>query len=145
MTKIITRAFHLVNIFIVVGSALFVYLYWIEGSPPVQYSNLPFPVEQRVYNGGEAIGFQITACRKKNIPFTVTAAIVDGFTIDFDSFELSGMDIGCHTTITRSFIVPMFLPSGEYKLAGVNVFHVNFLRDRVVRWETQAFQVENRE
>lgn len=141
MARIITYAFYLTNLLIVVGSIVFTYLYWIEANPPVKYTNLPFPVEKQVYVAGETVQFKIEACGKKRIPFTVIASIIDGFIINFDSFDSLGISEGCHAIVSHKFILPDFLPSGEYQISGSNIFHINLLRDRIVDWETETFRI----
>jgi hypothetical protein len=123
-----------------IATAVVYYYYFIDDNPPVVY-DLPWEMIQTEYKAGDYLTFRVKACREKSIPFTNYAQIVDGFTVALETKEVVGLPVGCGEGVSSDMKIPAFLPPGEYYLAGTNVFHVNFLRDRSVEWKTETFTV----
>lgn len=117
------------------------YLYFLDSRIPIEFKNIPFPVDALEYRHGEAITVEIHYCKDERISSTMFAYFVDGIIFEMPARETNGvLPIGCGTG-RYQIIVPETLPIGEYQLYGSNVYNVNFLRQRTVEWHTQKFTV----
>ena len=119
----------------------FLYLFCIQGNPPAQYNNIPFPVDQETYQAGEVVAVYVDVCKPKHRAVLSEAMIVDGFMVPLAPITTSGMEEGCTTEWLIGYKLPSFLPVGEYYMKGVNTYEINFLRSRSIEWETAKFTI----
>lgn len=129
----------------IIGQGVFlwlgIYLYLFQGAHPVEFKNMPFPVDAAIYEHGDYIILEAEYCKNTyEGETTVYISFIDGLVFDRPAQIVSGVPKGCGTARFR-VQVPQTLPAGEYKLIGKNVYHVNVLRDRTVTWETVKFRI----
>ena len=119
----------------------FTYLYVFDQNNPVEFNNLPFPTDKEKYRVGDTIILTLDFCRYSNASYTRNLRFVDSLVFSVPEQHRGGANIGCKTIDIISEIIPSSLPPGMYYLNGKNIYHVNFLADRVVEWTSQPFEV----
>lgn len=118
------------------------WLYFVDGRTPVEFKNVPMPVDMPVYKYGDVINVFADYCKYEGVPSTVYLQFVDGIVFDVGEPIVLNSPVGCDAKNFPIIRVPDKLPIGEYYLRGENVYKVNILRSRSVSWKTKWFRVE---
>lgn len=118
------------------------YLYFFDNPVPIVFHNLPFPTDKHEYKRGDGALVLMDFCKNitRQVPITLDLFFVDGIMFHALPIQTAGVANGCNTSSLHVEIPPT-LPAGEYHLHGTIIYHVNFLRDRLVEWDTQKFVV----
>lgn len=102
--------------------------------------NSPQKVLTPIVKAGEAVTISSDYCKYIAIGGTASKDLVGGDISLPLTPVFSNTPTGCHIVI-RAYIVPSFTPPGKYKITTTTVYHVNFLRDVSVKYETEEFTV----
>jgi len=127
------------------------YFMFFHENPPVEFLNMPFPVDKEVYSSGDSVVITVDYCRYTNEPFVSHISFVDGLVFmesgcldDLVDCEVAGAPTGCGTIVGQATIIPDQLLSGEYYILGRNIYKVNPFAIRTVEWRTESFMVDNK-
>jgi hypothetical protein len=121
------------------------YLYFFDGNPPIDYLNAPFPVDRAVYRPGDTITMLVKYDRHVSAPVTRSVYLNDSYPIPLELTQDGEiMPVGTGTVLLTYVIPPSYVPAqgDDYHLSGTSSYHVNFLRDRVVTWESEDFRID---
>ena len=118
-----------------------IFLIGIDKNPPVQYNNLPFPVNSEQYRAGEDILINVDLCKYTKAPFTTSINFIDGLLYSIPAASMAGTPLGCRIIWTNAVTVPNNLPPGRYHLEAKNQYEVNFIATRISEWYTVEFDI----
>lgn len=118
------------------------YLYYFDNPVPIVFKNIPFEMDKERYGRGDGALVKMDFCKNmtRQVPITLNLFFIDGIVYNALPIQTAGFANGCRTSLLQVQI-PETLPAGEYYIRGTVNYHVNFLRDRLVEWETQKFVV----
>jgi hypothetical protein len=119
-----------------------IYLFALDANPPIEFTNLPFPVDISEYRSGERITITTEYCRYTNVSYIMRLDFVDGLRFSTPEQQRAGASMGCSKVDVSIIEVPKNLPSGTYYLKGKNEYPVNFIANRIVEWTSEPFEVK---
>ena len=126
-----------ISVMILLGT----YLYAFDQKTPVEFFNLPFPTDKEEYHTGDTIILTLDYCRYTDASYTRNVSFIDSLVFSVPEQNRGGASKGCKIVNIVSETIPNSLPPGEYHLEGKNVYHINFIADRVVEWTSEKFTV----
>lgn len=94
-----------------------------------------------IVRAGSTLEFELDWCTYGQYPVTVHRRMVDGFVFTLPETETTTPPRGCYESIIRSVEIPDVTPSGTYYIQIELVIQVNGLRDEIVSFETDTFEV----
>ena len=100
----------------------------------------PIEIINHTIQSGDNVLYEIEYCKNMDIPVTIRRRFVDGLVYHIPEFTTQMNDMGCREQII-AIEVPKKLPPGEYKLYTEFVYHVNPIRDVVVKVDSENFIV----
>lgn len=117
-------------------------LYWLffDTPVPIQFTNLPFPVDKSEYRPGEKVVRTADACRFTLAPARISQGLRGTQNYDYPEFTVTTQHLDCGTS-RIPVALPGDLPPGTYYLVAVVQYEVNPLAVRTVRWQTVPFTV----
>jgi hypothetical protein len=114
----------------------------IDDNPPVEFYNIPFPIDSTTYHVGDSILMFMDFCKYSSLPFDVTVSFINEIIYTTPVQRLSGVPtLGCQAIWTNIITIPQHIPPGKYHLVGKIEYEINFMRSRVVEWETLSFEI----
>ena len=134
-------------LFIALGFILmFSYYMYIDDNPPIVI-NAPITLDKSSYYAGEEMIVTADICR-----LTDSGAMLYPTFINTDTNQLfdvvpvyvDNLPLGCSIS-SIAVTIPHFLPKGTYIRRVRARYDVNFLRDRVVEFITEPFEIIERE
>ncbi len=137
--------FALTIVFISVIAAF--YLIVVDQNPPITYNNLPFHTTKTEYVAGDAVDYTVDYCLYTKAVGVVTRYIISSegmVAAQTGNNPVSGIFISlnaCDRITETGVVIPNGTPPGRYRIEGMNVYNVNNLSTRIVRWRTQEFNV----
>lgn len=95
--------------------------------PPLEYTNLPFPVETPVVALGDAPTIVITRCNHEWRPLIYTTNrrlrnMATNITYALDT-SVNVFQPGCSTDRSRNVFIPLEMKSGTYRVEGISEAH----------------------
>lgn len=139
---------------IFIGGALIIYLYFFQGSNPVELeSNVvktvePFRNEEgkvipkHTFYTGELLTYEFNFCKNVKVPAKMYGAYYDTVKIDMPMVEVNS-EKGCQERIASYYKIPAILPSAKYHFEVRLVYQVNPLREVTVTYKTEDFNIIN--
>ena len=117
------------------------YLIAFHENPPVEFFNLPFPVDKEAYHAGDLLNMEINYCRYSTSTFTAHINFMNELIYAAPEIPAVGSGkIGCGL-VKASLKIPNNLPVGKYYIYGKNVYPVNSIATRTVEWSTIEFDI----
>lgn len=120
------------------------YILTALSDPPLVYTNIPFPLERKVYYPGDTISFDVKRCvySSKPIVVTITRHFVN---IETDQIitlnnDFKTLPAGCTRQENVLYsLMPENMSEGFYKMEGVNTARVEGQSFDIL-WETEVFE-----
>lgn len=143
--RFLAHSFRPIDILLVVGVAIALWSVYLSVQPsPLEYRNVPFPVDEPEVRAGEVITLTVDRCNHSGglLIYEISRVLVNAETGartqlgDSSSF----MDPGCERITSKINAVPLETPAGRYWLDAVSIPHVGS-RTWTVRWSTSVFKV----
>lgn len=98
------------------------------------------PTDKRTYIAGNHVSYTVEYCKTRPIVGSVSRSIVDGVRTTYPTIS-GDLPTGCHTVTVSDIKIPIYLASGDYHLEMTVEHQVNPLSTRVVKYQTEPFQV----
>ena len=121
------------------------YFLFVQGNPPIEFLNMPFPVDKKVYHPGDTITMLVNYDRHISALVTRSTYLNDSYPIPLElSTDGDVTPTGTGTVLLTYVIPPSYVPAqgDDYYISGTSIYHVNFLRDRIVTWKSETFRIE---
>lgn len=122
------------------------YVLEVTTQTPLEYKNLPFPVERHMYFQGDTLRFQVERCLHTKEPIVVISSRhfvnVDNGDIISVPGNFRVATPGCLVTM-NSFVdfFPDNMSSGRYYLEGVSTMQYGTATTQTI-WRTQEFRYQ---
>ena len=123
------------------------YFWWFNNNKPMELYNVPFPMNKQVVAAGDTVRPFVSYCLNTEIGPTRRAFLVANdepprFFILPVTVGASGPEnIGCGEVWVMPFRISEEVQPGSYYIQGAFEFRVNILRDRIVPFRTEPFEV----
>ena len=135
---------------IILGIALifilgFGYYLFIDDNPPIVI-NAPIILDKSSYHAGEKMIITADICRRTDSGATLYPTFINTDTnqlFDVLPVYVDKLPLGCSIS-SITVTVPHYLPSGNYVRQVRARYNINFLRDRVVEFTTDPFEILDR-
>jgi len=99
------------------------------------------PVTSKQVYPGDTLEYMLDFCSYTQREAKVFYRMVDGFVYTLPAVETSTPPSGCFNSAIRSVTIPENTPAGTYYLESEVVIYVNSIRQDVVQYRTEAFEV----
>lgn len=98
-------------------------------------------MEYETYEPGDNLDYKLEWCSHGNFSITVHTRMTDGFVRALPEYETTIPVDGCFESHITTLQLPHTAQPGRYYLQVELVVHVNRLRDEIVTFETNCFEV----
>jgi hypothetical protein len=115
--------------------------YWLLYPYKTIEFKTPFPVANKVLEGGAYISYKVDYCKHTKVVPTLSKYFVDSLVFEVPEGIALNNPLGCHTNQVSMYI-PRSLPPGEYFIKTVYHYQINPVRAINVIGETEPFTVK---
>ena len=141
--NIVSSIILLITLFFIL---IFGYYLLIDDNPPITI-NGPVTLDKNSYHAGEKMIITADICRHTDSGATLSPTFINIDThqlFDGAPVYVDNLPLGCSVS-SITVTVPHFLPAGIYERRIRARYDINFLRNRVVEFTTETFEILERE
>lgn len=138
-----TKIFAFTSIITVILTAVMLGIvgYWIYWPVTViEIKDNKVILEKTDYHPGERIKYSFEYCKFRDNPVTLYRSLVDGIHLTYTDVKNS-LGTGCGMLNNADLIVPEFITSGTYHIAGKLEYQLNPLRKVYYNWTSDNFTI----
>lgn len=115
--------------------------YWLLWPVTIMTFTAPTVVDKQIYKPGDKIAYTLTYCKTNSQVGTVYRTLVNS-TITTYTPVTNNLPEGCRKTTRSDLTIPDNADAGIYHLESTIVYKINPIRDVVVSWKTNDFEVK---
>lgn len=128
-------------VIIIVATLILVHFFYMSLFPIKTVKIEQVTIRTPVVHVGDVVEFELDWCSYGQYPVTIHRRLVDGFVYSLPEFETTTPPGGCYESIIRAVEVPESAPEGTYYIQTELIIHVNTIRDVIVSFESETFDV----
>jgi len=127
--------------FIITAFTLGLYTFWMSASSPLSIENAnSIQVDKKQYHAWDRISYTLSYCKKHDIQWTISRALVNAIRINYTEF-VSSLSSWCGIIVVNDMVIPEFIDGGIYHIETTIRYVLNPVKTVYNRWNSVEFMI----